>query len=72
MNKNSILTNNGYGNNQNKQPTIITNTLSSKNDLRNTKSKMKTNTITGTLGGLGDLEALGSKIVGPKISVIKR
>ena len=55
MNKNSILTNNGYGNNQNKQPTIITNTLSSKNDLRNTKSKMKTNTITGTLGGLVDL-----------------
>lgn len=31
------------------------------------------NTNTGTgFGGLGNLEALGSKIVGPKISVIKR
>lgn len=55
MNKNSI-SNTGYSN-QNKQPTIITNTLSSKNDLRNTKSKMKTNTITGSMGmgGLGDM-----------------
>jgi hypothetical protein len=31
------------------------------------------NTNTGTgFGGLGNIEALGSKIVGPKISVIKR
>ncbi len=32
---------------------------------------MKTNTQTGGFG-VGNLEALGSKIVGPKISVIKR
>lgn len=55
-----------------KQPIISTNTVNSRNQLRNTKSKMK-NTNTGTgFGGLGNLEALGSKIVGPKISVIKR
>lgn len=49
----------------------MNNTVTSKNDLRNTKSKMKTNP-TGGIGNLGYLQALGSKIIGPKISVIKR
>ena len=38
-------------------------------DMRNTKSKMKPGTAI-TSGH--DLQALGSKIIGPKISVIKR
>lgn len=53
------------------KPPLVGSTLNSKNDLRNTKSKMKTNP-TGGIGNLGHLQALGSKIIGPKISVIKR
>ncbi len=53
------------------KPPVMNNTVTSKNDLRNTKSKMKTNP-TGGFGTLGNLQALGSKIIGPKISVIKR
>jgi hypothetical protein len=49
----------------------IPSTLNSRNELRTTKSKMKSNTQTGGFGP-SSLEALGSKIVGPKISIVKR
>ncbi len=69
MNKN-VITNVNTGNSMvpGKQ---VGSALNSRNDLRNTKSALKTNTITGGFG-TNTFEALGSKIVGPKISIVKR
>ena len=69
MNKNVITNSNtGYSMIPGKN---IGSTLNSRTELRNTKSVMKTNNLTGEFGP-NSLEALGNKIVGPKISVVKR
>lgn len=72
VSKNPVVGNSANNNLQppNTKPTIMNNTLNSKNELRNTKSQMKTNGTGFSI--LGSIEALGSKILGPKISVIKR
>lgn len=65
QNKKHVLTS---ANNFNKQPIVSTNTIGPKHEIKTFAAKTKT--LAGIMGS--DLEAMGTKISGPKISVVKR